>query len=68
MGSGTASGATAAASGTTAAKTLDPVCGMEVETANAPIAIYKSQTYYFCSLDDKEEFVKNPEQYAGKKP
>jgi YHS domain-containing protein len=53
---------------TTAAKVVDPVCGMEVNTANAPTATYKGQTYYFCSEDDKAKFVKNPEQYAGKKP
>ncbi len=66
-GAKAATGATAATA-TTAAKALDPVCGMEVETADAPIATYKSQTYYFCSEDDKDDFVKNPEQYAGKKP
>ena len=71
MGAGKASStaaATTAASATTAAKVLDPVCGMEVETADAPTTTYKGQTYYFCSDDDKEEFLKNPEQYAGKKP
>jgi YHS domain-containing protein len=53
---------------TTAAKVVDPVCGMEVNRANAPTAIYKGQTYYFCCEEDKAKFVKNPEQYAGKKP
>lgn len=53
---------------TTAAKVVDPVCGMEVNTANAPAATYKGQTYYFCCEDDKAKFVKNPEQSAGKKP
>ena len=62
MGAGTTSSAA------TPAKTLDPVCGMEVDRANAPTATYKGQTYYFCSEDDKAKFVKNPEQYAGKKP
>ena len=61
MGAGTPSGATAA-------KAMDPVCGMEVSTANALTVTYKGQTYYFCSEDDKAKFVKNPEQYAGKKP
>jgi YHS domain-containing protein len=41
---------------------------MEVNTANAPTATYKGQTYYFCCEDDKAKFVKNPEQSAGKKP
>jgi YHS domain-containing protein len=62
MGAGTPSGATAAA------KALDPVCGMEVDKANAPTTTYKGQTYYFCSEDDKAEFLENPEQYAAKKP
>jgi YHS domain-containing protein/Sec-independent protein translocase protein TatA len=52
----------------TAAKVVDPVSGMEVETANAPKATHKGQTYYFCSEDDQAKFVKNPEQYAEKKP
>jgi YHS domain-containing protein len=50
------------------AKVVDPVCGMEVETENTAKATYKGQTYYFCSEDDKAKFVKNPEQYAAKKP
>jgi YHS domain-containing protein len=61
-------GAAPASGATTAAKALDPVCGMDVDKANAPTATYKGQTYYFCSEDDKAKFVKNPEQYAGKKP
>jgi YHS domain-containing protein len=50
------------------AKVVDPVCGMEVNTANAPTATYNGQTYYFCSEEDKAKFQKSPEQYAGKKP
>lgn len=43
----------------------DPVCGMDVtyETAQAR-SEYDGQTYYFCSLDCKEQFDRNPEQYA----
>ena len=53
----------------TSGKIADPVCGMEVADAKtAPTAVYKGQTYYFCSEDDKAKFAKNPEQYAGKKP
>ena len=42
----------------------DPVCGMEVtaETA-AGKSPHKGQTYYFCSIEDKEAFDKNPEKY-----
>jgi len=43
----------------------DPVCGMEVtyETAQAR-SEYNGQTYYFCSLDCKETFDKDPEKYV----
>jgi Cu+-exporting ATPase len=43
----------------------DPVCGMEVtpETA-AATSEYQGQTYYFCSIEDKETFEKHPEKYV----
>jgi Cu+-exporting ATPase len=43
----------------------DPVCGMELtpETAKAT-SEYQGRTYYFCSLEDKETFDKNPEKYV----
>ncbi len=43
----------------------DPVCGMELtyETAQAR-SEYQGQTYYFCSLDCKETFDKDPEKYV----
>ncbi len=43
----------------------DPVCGMELtyETAEAR-SEYHGQTYYFCSLDCKETFDKDPEKYV----
>ena len=47
------------------AETLkDPVCGMELtyETAQAR-SQYNGQTYYFCSLECKETFDKDPEKY-----
>jgi Cu+-exporting ATPase len=48
------------------ATTRDPVCGMEVtyETAQAR-SEYGGQTYYFCSLECKESFDKEPEKYVG---
>jgi Cu+-exporting ATPase len=50
---------------TTAVK--DPVCGMEVETANAAGRTeHKGQTYSFCSTKCKEKFDLNPEQYLSK--
>jgi YHS domain-containing protein len=51
----------------TAATVVDPVCGMDVESASAPKATYAGKTYYFCSEDDQAKFQKNPEQYVRKK-
>jgi YHS domain-containing protein len=65
MSSGMMSGKTSTP--TTAAKVVDPVCGMEVETANAPKATHAGKTYYFCSEEDKAKFLKNPDQYVPKK-
>ena len=44
----------------------DPVCGMEVtyETAQAR-SEYDGETYYFCSIDCKETFDKDPERYVA---
>ena len=49
------------------AETLkDPVCGMELTYENAQArSEYDGQTYYFCSLDCKEQFDQNPEKYAN---
>ena len=42
----------------------DPVCGMDVtyETAQARTE-YNGQTYYFCSIECKESFDREPEAY-----
>ena len=43
---------------------IDPVCGMEVTSWTAAgKSEYKGETYYFCSVADKETFDKNPEKY-----
>lgn len=43
----------------------DPVCGMEIESSQAPAqTIYEDRGYYFCSEECKETFVENPEEYA----
>jgi Cu+-exporting ATPase len=43
----------------------DPVCGMEVTYENAQArSEYNGETYYFCSLDCKETFDKDPERYV----
>lgn len=41
----------------------DPVCGMMVDTKDAPKSDFKGKTYYFCSLDEKKEFDKAPSTY-----
>lgn len=44
---------------------VDPVCHMDVtyETAQAR-SEYDGQTFYFCSLDCKEAFDRDPEKYV----
>ena len=44
---------------------IDPVCGMQVETANAPAtARHNGETYYFCSGRCRESFIEKPEHFA----
>ncbi|HEY8692779.1 MAG TPA: YHS domain-containing protein, partial [Chloroflexota bacterium] len=44
---------------------LDPVCGMQVQTAHAPAsAAHGGQRYYFCSDHCHDRFVANPERFA----
>ena len=50
---------------------IDPVCGAQVEeTETVPdeqyTSQYQSQTMYFCSVDCKETFEEDPEQYMRK--
>lgn len=43
----------------------DPICGMDVDPAEAAgKSEYKGKTYYFCSTGCKEKFDANPSQYA----
>jgi YHS domain-containing protein len=43
----------------------DPVCGMSVTYDNAQArSEYNGQTYYFCSMDCKEQFDRDPERYV----
>jgi YHS domain-containing protein len=47
--------------------TRDPVCGMDVEIARAAASTdFEAHTYYFCSLQCKEDFERQPELYTGK--
>lgn len=45
----------------------DPVCGMKVDPAKAPKVTYTGTDYYFCSVRDRDEFVKNPQQYLKRR-
>lgn len=47
-------------------KVIDPVCGMEVDTAETTITTeYQGQTYYFCGPGCKTTFLKEPNRYVG---
>ncbi len=44
---------------------FDPVCGMQVQTANAPARTdHAGHTYHFCSDHCRERFTASPERYA----
>jgi transcriptional regulator GlxA family with amidase domain/YHS domain-containing protein len=40
------------------------ICDMDVDRATAPKSVYKGRTYYFCSLDHKEQFEPAPEKFV----
>ena len=45
---------------------LDPVCGMQVETANAPAtAVHDGRRYYFCSDRCQERFQAAPPRFLS---
>ena len=45
----------------------DPVCAMDVDTANPPggKAVHAGQTYYFCSKGCRTAFEKDPAKYTS---
>lgn len=48
------------------AKQTDPVCGMQIEEADAAgRAEHEGRTYYFCSSECQRKFEENPENYAN---
>ena len=50
----------------TADKQRDPVCGMDVERANAKAAtVYGGKTYYFCSTSCRDKFEAAPSSYVN---
>jgi Cu(I)/Ag(I) efflux system membrane fusion protein len=44
---------------------IDPVCGMQGDTAIS--YSYNGKTYYFCSKSDKETFMQDPKKYISEK-
>jgi len=47
----------------------DPVCLMELEPRNAKaVAEYEGRSYYFCSEQCKERFLKRPQTFLDKAP
>ena len=46
----------------------DPVCGMFVDPKTAPKSVWEGETFYFCSLEDKALFDKDPGSYASQAP
>lgn len=48
----------------------DVVCGMEISKELADkqkkTAVYENKTYFFCSIDCKKTFLKNPGKYVSR--
>ena len=45
-------------------KEIDPICKMKVSRNSEFKSNYNDKMYYFCALNCKQEFDKNPEKYA----
>lgn len=46
-------------------KTVDPVCGMQVNIQKMTLkSEYQGQTYYFCTIACREAFDVHPEKYV----
>src|ERR1700740_21146 len=45
-------------------KVRDPVCGLMIEKDPELSALYKGQSYYFCSKADRDKFTQNPGKYV----
>jgi Cu+-exporting ATPase len=50
----------------TVQKVIDPVCGREVDTSSRFNSYYMGHPYYFCSVEDKLAFDKEPRKYLMK--
>jgi YHS domain-containing protein len=42
---------------------IDPVDGLKVDASTAPQATFQDQTYYFCTEQHRELFLKNPARF-----
>jgi YHS domain-containing protein len=50
-------------------KTIDPVCGMDVEPGRTKlVSVYKGHSYWFCANGCREAFEANPTKYLEPKP
>lgn len=48
-------------------KSVDPVCGMEVQASTAAASvIHEGKTFYFCAVECKKEFEKDTAKYTVK--
>jgi len=45
-------------------KQIDPICKMKVSKDAEYKSTYNGKTYYFCALNCKETFDKEPDKYA----
>ena len=50
----------------TAAKQIDPVCGVEVEADKGYGKMYQGSLYRFCSKNCLDKFDSEPDRYIGK--
>ena len=51
--------------GETMATVTDPVCEMQIDSAEAAASeYYEGKTYYFCSAGCQERFVASPAHFA----
>jgi class 3 adenylate cyclase/YHS domain-containing protein len=45
---------------------IDPVCRMRINAGEIPEMVrFRNKTYYFCSVECKEQFLKEPEHYIS---
>jgi P-type Cu+ transporter len=49
---------------TIASKTIDPVCGMEVDPTDAVVVDYAGSKYHFCEAACADTFREDPERWV----